>query len=77
MKPRIAAERPFASSVAKERKFAGWIDVDRPYASPGVRATDFRGGATVKGPTATAVVSARVDLLRNQLREEYARLLVV
>ncbi|MCC9605280.1 hypothetical protein LOC68_23750 [Blastopirellula sp. JC732] len=77
MKPRITGERPFVSSVAAERKFAGWIDVDRPFASPGVRNTDFRGGVNSKSTPANVVISARVDLLRNQLREEYARLLVV
>lgn len=78
MKPRITGERRFVSSVDAERKFAGWVDLDRPFASPGVRTSDFRGGAApAKAPVANVVIAARVDLLRNQLREEYARLLVV
>ncbi|UUO08137.1 hypothetical protein M4951_07405 [Blastopirellula sp. J2-11] len=77
MKPRIAGEQRFESSVAAERNFAGWIDVDRPFATPGVRTSDFQGGAQSKSTTGSVVISARVDLLRNQLREEYARLLVV
>ncbi|MFI4877129.1 MAG: hypothetical protein ACIALR_17375 [Blastopirellula sp. JB062] len=77
MNPRIAKETRFVSPVAAERNFDGWIDVDRPFASPGVRTSDFRSGTQSPSQSRTAAVAARVDLLRNQLREEYARLLVV
>lgn len=78
MKSRIPGQPRAASPVEAERKFAGWVDVDRPFASPGVRTSDFRGGTkTAKAPVANVVIAARTDLLRNQLREEYARLLVV